>query len=98
MHFCSALGVKNILGQEFLDLIVDDAMFHVGSAMVKHEYGKLIHPDSPSSDEVLAHKNKALTVITNRMQESSGILDNTTLVAAIFLPFVDVSRERADST
>lgn len=78
------------MSQDWLDLLVDDAMFHVGAGLVKYEHNKLINPESPSPKEVSSHKAEALKIIMQRLQESGGILDNTTLIAIVFLPFIDV--------
>ena len=82
--------VQNIYTDEWLHLLTDEAFFHVGAALVKYEYNELVNPGNEAQPEVLQHKIEALKVVRRRLKESDGVLDNVSLIAIMFLPFVEV--------
>ena len=89
-QFCRMWKVQNIYTEEWLHLLTDEAFFHVGAALVKYEYNELVNPRNEVQSEVLRHKIEAMKVIRRRLKESDGVLNNVSLLAAMFLPFVEV--------
>lgn len=79
--------------QGFLDLFADELFAHVGTAFIKYEHSQLVNPheDDPN---VLFHKTEALKMISQRIEQSGGVLDDLTMLAIMWLPFVDVSVQR----
>ena len=88
--FCKIWKVQNVYTQEWLHLLVDEAFFHVGAALVKYEYNALVNPGNEAPPEVIHHKIEAMKVVRRRLEESNGVLDIVTLIAIMFLPFVEV--------
>ena len=86
-------NVQNIYTDEWLHLLTDGAFFHVGAALVKYEYNELVNSGTKAQPEVLQHKIEALRVVRRRLKESDGVLDNVTLIAIMFLPFVEVGNK-----
>lgn len=68
---------------------MDEAFYHVGAALVKYEHNLLLNPDHQQVD-VLVHKARAMNIIRQRIEASNGVLDNITLLAIMFLPFLEV--------
>lgn len=85
----SSLKVKGILTQEWLHLLQDEAFFHVGAGLIKHEHQQLIDPGG-NRFEILCHKVNAINIIRQRITDTKGILDNATLLAIMFLPAFEV--------
>lgn len=87
---CYIFDVLNIYAF-FLDTLSVSHFYDAGMSVVQGLHDNIRNPISPVSMQVLVHRGKAMTKVRQRILKDAGNVDESTLVAIVFLAVLERS-------